>query len=420
MDQGSTAFVLICAALAFLAGLALPFAYGPGGGSATRPSRPTALVAVAVIVLLGLVVGYAEAFGSRFAPGFVGIGGVLGIDTGLLGLGAATDGGDAGGALALIAFQCALAAAGAGLVAAALSDRIGLTGSTVFVVLWSVLVYFPVVGWVLHLQWGAAGLLDGGWLVFDLTSLVGVGVIDFAGALPIHIAAGAAVLAIALARPAQKIDRKPALPSGSVPRTLIACALLWAGWFGVTAGAEGAADAFAALATVNVIIAPAASLLGWMVVERTRQGRPSATGAASGAVAGLVAVTAAGAFLTPLSALILGAATGALSAVVVDYLPARLRGAAGRIVAIHLVGGVFSILYLGVFATGVGLVYAGNPTQLIAQSIGVAAVLAYSFVVSYLLAALIALAEIRADSRRKLSSNRLRIRPKAELDGAEQ
>lgn len=405
MDQGSTAFVLICAALAFLAGLALPFLYGPGGGSGSRSLRPTALVAVAVLVLMGVLVGYAEAFGSRFAPGFAGIGGVLGIDVGLIGLDSDTFSRDpaAGGALALIAFQCALAALGAGLVVAALSDRFGLTGSIVFVALWAVLVYFPVVGWVLHLQWGSTGLVDGGWLVFDLRSLVGAGVLDFAGALPIHVAAGAAVLGIAVARRPRAVGEAPARPSGSVPRTIIACAMLWAGWFGVTAGAEGAADAFAALATVNVILTPAAALLGWMAVERTRRERPSATGAASGAVAGLVAVTAGGAFLTPLSSLVLGAATGVICAIVLEYLPARLRGAAGRIVAIHLVGGVFSMLYLGVFATGVGLVYAGNPTQLIAQSIGVAAVLAYSFLVSYLLAALIALPEMRADSRRTLS-----------------
>ena len=402
MDQGSTAFVLICAALAFVAGLAMPLVHRPSGGvdhsaSGSNDTRTAiAATAIGVTVLLAVLVGYASAFGSRTAPGFVGFGGVLGIDVDLVGLQSVIGSAGAGGALASVVFQCALSAVVGGLIGAALGDRFRVIGSVLFVVVWAVLVYFPVAGWVLNMDWGAEGLVDGGWLVFDLSAIVGAGVLDFAGALPIHIAGGAAVLGIALARPGR--TSSSTVSSSGVLRTLLGSALLWFGWFGVTAGAEGAADPFAALATVNVLITPAAAMLAWMIVERARQARTTATGAASGVVSGLVAVTAGGAYLPPVASLVLGTAVGVICALVADVLEARLGGMAGRIVAIHVVGGAASLLYLGVFATGVGLIYSGNPTQLIAQGVGVVTVLIFSLAVSSVLAVLISRAEGRVRS----------------------
>ncbi len=391
MDQGSVAFVLLCAALAFLAGLASPLLYGPVDRRGSADSIGLiGFSAVAVVALLAVMVGFAEAFGSRLAPGFVGIPGVLGIDLDLVGLESAIEGADTA-ALALVAFQCALASAVAGLLASALTERLRLLGAMAFVAVYAVLVYFPVLGWALNLRWSADGLRDGGWLASDLAAMTGAGVLDFAGALPIHVAGGAAVLAIWAACPKPPAEQGAAPAAAmTLPRSVVGGALLWFAWLGVVAGAEGAADGFASLAMMNTIVTPAGAMLAWLVTERAATGRSTSAGAASGAVSGLVAVTVGAAYLSPVASLLLGVVTGGLCSFAARLLSRRLPGAVGRIVAIHLVGGAFSVISLGIVADGVGFVFSGSPAQLVAQSVGVATTAGYSFLVAFLLAFIIA------------------------------
>jgi ammonium transporter, Amt family len=169
------------------------------------------------------------------------------------------------------------------------------------------------------------------------------------------------------------------------PFVLLGAGLLWFGWFGFNAGSELAADGTAALAFVNTIAAPAAALLAWLVVEKLRDGKPTSVGAASGAVAGLVAITPACGSLTPGWAILLGVVAGAVCALAIDLKFKLGFDDSLDVVGIHLVGGLVGTLYLGFFATGTGLVNGGGFTQLAVQAIAAIAVLIYSFVLAFVI-----------------------------------
>jgi Amt family ammonium transporter len=169
------------------------------------------------------------------------------------------------------------------------------------------------------------------------------------------------------------------------PFVLLGAGLLWFGWFGFNAGSELAADGTAALAFVNTLIAPAAALLAWLVVEKIRDGKPTSIGAASGAVAGLVAITPACASLTPGYAMVLGAVAGVICALAIDLKFKLGFDDSLDVVGIHLVGGFVGTLFLGFFANGSGLVYSGQFTQLLVQAIAAFSVLIYSFVLAFVI-----------------------------------
>jgi Amt family ammonium transporter len=169
------------------------------------------------------------------------------------------------------------------------------------------------------------------------------------------------------------------------PFVLLGAGLLWFGWFGFNAGSELAADGTAALAWINTLAAPAAALLAWLVVEKIRDGKPTSVGAASGAVAGLVAITPACAFLTPGWAILLGVIAGAVCALAVDLKFKWGFDDSLDVVGIHLVGGLIGTLYLGFFATGKGLFTGGDGTQLLVQTIAALSVMLYSFVLAYVI-----------------------------------
>ena len=169
------------------------------------------------------------------------------------------------------------------------------------------------------------------------------------------------------------------------PFVLLGAGLLWFGWFGFNAGSELAADGVAALAFVNTIAAPAAALLAWLLVEKIKDGKPTSVGAASGAVAGLVAITPACANLTPGWALLLGAVAGVVCALAIE-LKFRLGfDDSLDVVGIHLVGGLIGTLYLGIFARGTGLIESGSINQLLVQAIAAFTVLIYSFVLAFVI-----------------------------------
>jgi Amt family ammonium transporter len=262
------------------------------------------------------------------------------------------------------------------LISGAIADRAKFGSWMLFAGLFATLVYFPVAAWV----WG------GGWIL-NLGEALGLpAVIDYAGGTAVHINAGAAALALALVLGRRVVFEKGAHKPHNVPLVLLGAGILWFGWFGFNAGAQFASGlAGVGLIVVNTLGATAAAILGWLVIEKVKDGKPTSVGAASGAVAGLVAITPACANLTPGWALLLGVVAGALCALAVELKYKFKFDDSLDVVGIHLVGGLTGTLYLGFFATGTGLLTGGGLGQLTVQLIAALAVLGYSFIVAFVL-----------------------------------
>ncbi|HEY8588873.1 MAG TPA: ammonium transporter [Naasia sp.] len=384
MDQGNTAFLLIAAALVLLMTPGLAFFYG---GLVKAKSVISMMMlsfgALGLIGVLWVLYGYAIAF-----PGAEGTLFPWSIDMGAIGLGNVleTPEGAAYPPLAFVAFQATFAIITVALVSGAIADRAKFGSWMIFAGIWATVVYFPVASWVFNFGLAEDGSFAyGGWITHGLQDVFGVGVIDFAGGTAVHINAGAAALALALVLGRRVVFQKGAHVPHNPPFVLLGAGLLWFGWFGFNAGSELAADNTAALAFVNTIGAPAAALLAWLVVEKVRNGKATSVGAASGAVAGLVAITPACASLTPPLALLLGAIAGAVCALAVDLKFKLGFDDSLDVVGIHLVGGLIGTLYLGFFANGTGLFTGGDARQLLVQFIAAAAVLIYSFVLAFVI-----------------------------------
>jgi Amt family ammonium transporter len=390
MDQGNTAFVLITAALVLLMTPGLAFFYG---GLVKAKSVVSMMMmsfgAIGLIGVLWVLYGYAIAFSNAGTDGFFGIDGLFGIDWANLGLnGLLADASEPAGnfpTLAFAGFQATFAIITVALISGAIADRARFGAWMVFAGVWATVVYFPVANWVFNFTLGEEGLVDGGWIVYGLQQVLGVGVIDFAGGTAVHINAGAAALALALVLGKRVGFAKGINRPHNVPFVLLGAGLLWFGWFGFNAGSEVAADGIAALAWVNTLAAPAAALLGWLLVEKLKDGKATSVGAASGAVAGLVAITPACASLTPFWAIVLGVLAGVVCALAIDLKWRLGFDDSLDVVGIHLVGGLIGTLYLGFFANSTGLIYSGSFAQLAAQAIGAFSVLIYSFVLAFVI-----------------------------------
>ncbi|MDH6237328.1 ammonium transporter [Cryobacterium sp. CG_9.6] len=263
------------------------------------------------------------------------------------------------------------------LISGAVADRAKFGSWMIFAGVWATLVYFPVAAWV----WG------GGWIMELGTTLNLPSVIDYAGGTAVHINAGAAALALALVLGKRVGFQKGITKPHNVPLVLIGAAVLWFGWFGFNAGAEwlnGLANV--GIIVVNTLGATAAAILGWMLVEKFKDGKATSVGAASGAVAGLVAITPACANLAPGWALILGLLAGSVCALSIEMKFKFGFDDSLDVVGIHLVGGIIGTLYLGFFAIDTGLFTGGgNLGQLTVQAIAAFGVLIYSFVIAYVL-----------------------------------
>ena len=389
MDQGNTAFLLICSALVLLMTPGLAFFYG---GLVKAKSVISMMMmsfgAIGLVGVLWVLYGYAIAFSNGGTDTFIGIDGFLGIDTANLGLNGLLEvpEGAAYPPLAFAAFQATFAIITVALISGAIADRAKFGAWMVFAGIWVTLVYFPVASWVFNFTLAEDGsYADGGWITYGLQQVFSVGAIDFAGGTAVHINAGAAALALALVLGKRVGFAKGAHVPHNPPFVLLGAGLLWFGWFGFNAGSELAADGIAALAFLNTIAAPAAALLAWLVVEKIRDGKPTSVGAASGAVAGLVAITPACASLTPFWAIVLGLIAGSVCALAVDLKFKLGFDDSLDVVGIHLVGGLIGTLYLGFFARGSGLLYSGNFTQLMVQAIAAFSVLAFSFVLAFVI-----------------------------------
>ncbi|WP_213814672.1 ammonium transporter [Glaciihabitans sp. dw_435] len=385
MDQGNTAFLLLAAALVLLMTPGLAFFYG---GLVKAKSVISMMMmsfgALGLIGVLWVLYGYAIAF-----PAATGTIAPWTIDWNELGLNSlvAVPEDASYPPLAFAAFQATFAIITVALVSGAIADRAKFGAWMVFAGIWATVVYFPVASWVFNFGLADDGSFAyGGWLTHGLQDVFGVGTIDFAGGTAVHINAGAAGLALALVLGKRVGFAKGLTVPHNPPFVLLGAGLLWFGWFGFNAGSELAADGTASLAFINTIAAPAAALLAWLIVEKIKDGKPTSVGAASGAVAGLVAITPACGSLTPGYAIVLGLLAGAVCAVAIDLKFKLGFDDSLDVVGIHLIGGVIGTLFLGFFANNTGLVYSGEFTQLLVQAIAALSVMVYSFVLAYIIA----------------------------------
>jgi len=269
-------------------------------------------------------------------------------------------------------FQCMFAVITPALISGAFAERMKFSSFVVFMIAWLTVVYCPVAHWV----WG-----PGGWLS-------GLGALDFAGGTVVHINAGVAALACALVLgPRKGYGTSPMMPH-NLTLTLLGAGLLWFGWFGFNAGSALTAGTGASMAFVVTHMATAAAALSWVFAEWIIKGKPTTLGVASGAVAGLVAITPASGFVGPVSSVIIGAVAG-----VVCYLAVLAKGPLGYddsldVVGVHAVGGIWGALATGLFASkaineaGSDGLFFGNAAQLGTQALAVAVTIVYSFVIS--------------------------------------
>ncbi|GAA2524710.1 ammonium transporter [Microbacterium mitrae] len=285
-----------------------------------------------------------------------------------------------------IAYGATFAIISVALISGAIADRAKFGSWMIFVGVWATLVYFPVAAWV----WG------GGW-AFSLGEFFGFDTttIDYAGGTAVHINAGAAALALAIVLGKRLGFQKGIQKPHNVPLVLLGAALLWFGWFGFNAGAEGTfgllgtEDSRVGLIVINTLGATAAAIVGWLVIEKIKVGKPTSVGAVSGAVAGLVAITPACADLAPGWALVLGLITGAVCCFAVELKWKLGYDDSLDVVGIHLVGGLIGTISIGFFGTNVGLLTGGDASQLVLQVLSSLGVLIYSFVVAYVIGLII-------------------------------
>ncbi|MER7082715.1 ammonium transporter [Saccharopolyspora kobensis] len=391
MNSGDTAWVLVSAALVLLMTPGLAFFYGGMVRSrGVLNMLMMSLGSIGVVGVLWVLVGYSTAFGSD-----VGGVGLLGNPAEFFGLGSLLGEDQLSGTiptLAFVGFQAMFAIITVALISGAIADRARFGPWLLFAALWAVVVYFPVAHWVFAFDTtDEAGNVTavGGWIANRIAA------IDFAGGTAVHINAGAAALALALVLGKRTGWPKDPGKPHNLPFVVLGAALLWFGWFGFNAGSALAANTTAAIVLVNTLVATSAAMLGWLLVERIRDGHATTLGAASGIVAGLVAITPACSSVTPLGAIAIGAITGAACALSVSLKFRFGYDDSLDVVGVHLVGGLLGTLLIGLFASSAapagvdGLFYGGGLDQLWRQAVGAVAVLVYSFVLSLVLALLV-------------------------------
>jgi len=372
LSASDTAWMLIATALVLLMTPALALFYG--GLVRAKNALNTMMMSIASLGVVGLVwaiVGYSFAFSS----GNQWIGGVDHVV--LRGVNV-----DARGSIPhvlFMAYQGTFAIITAALISGALVERMRFSAYLLFIALWAALVYAPVAHWV----WG------GGWLGR-------AGVLDYAGGTVVHVNAAAAALAVALVLGPRRDYGRQALLPHNVPYVLLGAALLWFGWFGFNAGSALGANTGAALAFVNTFLAPMATLVVWMGLDIVRTGKATAVGAATGIVVGLVAITPAAGFVSPASAIVIGALAALPSYFAILYRARTALDDSLDVVAAHGVGGATGALLTGVLASaawgGTDGALAGNVGQLGRQLLGLVVVAAYSGALTFVLIKAVSLA----------------------------
>ncbi|MBU4252702.1 MAG: ammonium transporter [Candidatus Omnitrophica bacterium] len=372
MNSGDTAWVLISSALVLLMTPGLAFFYG---GMVRRKNILSVLmqcfVALCLLSLQWVLFGYS----LSFAPGSGFWGGLSWF--GLNGVGAAPYAGYSATIphQAFMVFQMMFAVITPALIIGAFAERMKFSAFLVFTLLWATFVYDPLCHWV----WG-----EGGWLK-------NLGVLDFAGGIVVHTSAGIAALVAAIIIGKRKSLEHAPSPH-NLPFVVLGTALLWFGWYGFNAGSALAANGLAVNAFVVTNTAAAAAGLSWALIEWLRNGKPTIFGVCSGAVAGLVAITPAAGFVTPISAIIIGVAASIVCFIAVAVTKPRF-GYDDSLDAfgVHGVGGILGTLLTGVLASklinpaGANGLFYGNPKQLLIQLVGVAVAVSYTFIATFII-----------------------------------
>ncbi|GAC67340.1 ammonium transporter [Gordonia soli] len=340
--------------------------------------------AFAVVGILWVLFGYSAVLGDS-----IGGLGILGDPLEALGLGSLLEApADPGLPPALVAgFQLLFAGITVALISGAVADRMKFGAWMVFAGIWATLVYFPVAHWVFAFD-SEDGSVVGGWIANTLAA------VDFAGGTAVHVNAGVAALALVLVLGKRRVF--PAAPRPhSLPLTMLGAGILFFGWFGFNGGSALAAGNSAAVVVLNTVAAACAGICAWLLVEKLREGHATSLGASSGLIAALVGITPACGAVSPIGALIIGAAAGALCCLAVSIKFRLGYDDSLDVVGIHLVGGVLGTLLIGFLAdpaapNGVaGLFYGGGLDLLWRQAVAVAAVVGYCFVVTWLIAKLL-------------------------------
>jgi len=386
LNSGDTAWILASTALVLLMTPGLAFFYG--GMVRTKSvlnMMMMSIITVAIVSVLWVIYGFELAFGHKADSPWFG-------NISFSGLGSQVDDfANNGGTypipvLVFAAFQLMFAIITPALISGAVADRAKFSAWAVFVAIWSTIVYFPVAHWVFAFGNKVGDTVTGAGF------LAARGVQDFAGGTAVHINAGAAALALAIILGKRHGWRRDPMRPHSLPLVMLGAGLLWFGWFGFNAGSSLAANGIAGLALINTQVATGGAILGWLLVERLRNGHPTSLGAASGAVAGLVAITPACAFVDPWAAVVIGFVAGILCSLAVGLKYIFNIDDSLDVVGVHLVGGIWGSLSVGIFGTAAvnsigldGLLYGGGTELLMKQLLGVGLVFAYSFIATLII-----------------------------------
>ncbi|MDR3586505.1 MAG: ammonium transporter [Desulfosporosinus sp.] len=380
MDTGDTSFVLISTALVFLMTPGLALFYG---GMVRKKNVLSTLmhswIVLGIMSLQWILVGYTLAFG----PDFHGIIGSLDW-LGLSGVGVAPNPDYAATipAIVFMAFQMMFAVITPALISGSIAERMRFPAFVLFVLLWATFVYDPLAHWI----WGVGGFLRN------------LGALDFAGGNVVHISSGYSALIAAILLGKRKGLGKESMAPHHIPMTILGAGLLWFGWFGFNAGSALGANGLAAMAFVNTNTAAAAAAVAWAVVERLHRGKSTVLGTASGAVAGLVAITPGAGFVTPLSAIFIGLIGGMICYFTISVMKAKFGyDDALDAFGCHGIGGTWGALATGIFATKVinpagnnGLFY-GNASLLWIQAESVVITIVFAVVATFIILKVISL-----------------------------
>jgi Amt family ammonium transporter len=374
LDSGDIAWVIAATALVMIMTPAVGFFYG---GLVRRKNLVSTIVQCfaifAVISLVWALWGYSLALGPSL-HGFIG---TL-ADIGLNNVGLAPNPGYSSTIPELLyfAFQLKFAAITPALIIGAFAERIRFKSLIIFVVLWTTFIYAPIAHWI----WAVGGVLRA------------IGVVDFAGGLVVHTAAGVSALAAALVVGRREgIDQKKEVRPNNIPYVILGASILWFGWFGFNAGSALAADAVAVNALVVTNLAAAAGAVSWMLTDWVRKGKPSAVGISVGAVCALAAVTPASGYVGPMPAIIIGLAAGIVCNFVAGWRARTTLDDSLDVFACHGAGGMLGTFATGLFASvainaaGPNGLFFGNPALIVSQLIGIVVVAGFAFVGSYVL-----------------------------------
>ncbi len=386
LNTGNTAWMLASASLVLLMTPGLAFFYGGMvRGKSVLNIMMMSFGALGVVGIIYMLWGYSMSFGTD-------VGGLFGNPFDFFGLKGLDDNANAlfsfddlgVPAYVWVAFQSTFAIITVALISGSIPERVKFGAWMLFAGLWVTLVYFPLA----HMVWGG-GLLGAEGITESLSTPL-----DFAGGTVVHINAGVAGLVLALIIGKRKGFGKEPMRPHNLPFVMLGAALLWFGWFGFNAGSAGAANDQAGLAWITTTAATAAAMAGWLITEKIRDGHATSLGAASGVVAGLVAITPAAGFVSPVGALVIGLIAGVLCALAVSLKYKFGYDDSLDVVGVHLVGGLWGTVSIGFFATAddlwagskAGLLYGGGVTQLLTQVIVAVAAVVFSAVVTAVIA----------------------------------